>query len=177
MRSLAFSIGLVVSVLAGGAPLRAEDAQGPLVHEAIVDAPVAEVWEVFATAEGWRKLGVAKDGTVSFHYEVVLDHDPGSWGPGPDEAPYRFEGGAHWTGRALFLTAPRSQVEVTFAAGEGEGEKVATSFEPVAGRPGAYSVPDETRLRNAFFMVGKFDYADLSVGDASVTDVGTFTSS
>lgn len=47
----------------------------PLVHEAIIKAPVGEVWNVFATAEGFKKLGVAQcemdfrvGGLIRSHY-------------------------------------------------------------------------------------------------------------
>ncbi len=33
---------------------------GPLVHEAVINAPVAEVWRVFTTEEGYKLLGVAQ---------------------------------------------------------------------------------------------------------------------
>jgi hypothetical protein len=32
----------------------------PLVAEGVVTAPVAEVWRVFSTADGFTRLGVAK---------------------------------------------------------------------------------------------------------------------
>jgi hypothetical protein len=32
----------------------------PLVTEGIVGAPIDEVWKVFSTAEGYKKLGVAQ---------------------------------------------------------------------------------------------------------------------
>lgn len=37
---------------------RAPDGTLTLVHESVVDAPVAEVWEAIATAEGWRTWAV-----------------------------------------------------------------------------------------------------------------------
>jgi uncharacterized protein YndB with AHSA1/START domain len=40
----------------------------PLVTEGIIAAPVGEVWEVFSTADGYKKLGVAK---------AMLDFRPG----------------------------------------------------------------------------------------------------
>lgn len=47
----------------------------PAVTEAVVNAPIGEVWEVFSTAEGFKKLGVAKcdfdlriGGEIRAHY-------------------------------------------------------------------------------------------------------------
>jgi uncharacterized protein YndB with AHSA1/START domain len=47
----------------------------PIVHEGIVEAPVAEVWKVFTTGEGFRALGPAKadvdlriGGLIRAHY-------------------------------------------------------------------------------------------------------------
>ncbi len=79
MRNVALSIGLVGAILTAGAPAPAQEGappgDGPLVHEGIVDAPVAEVWRVFTTGEGWKKLGVAKaevdlrvGGLIRTHY-------------------------------------------------------------------------------------------------------------
>lgn len=52
-------------------------ATGPLVHEALLEAPVAEVWEVFSTGDGFRKLGPAQaeielsiDGRIRSHYDA-----------------------------------------------------------------------------------------------------------
>jgi uncharacterized protein YndB with AHSA1/START domain len=49
---------------------------GPLVSEGIIPAPPAEVWKAFATAEGYRKLGVAQcemdlrvGGLIRSHYD------------------------------------------------------------------------------------------------------------
>jgi uncharacterized protein YndB with AHSA1/START domain len=49
----------------------------PLVTEAVVEAPVAEVWRVFSTAEGYTKLGVAK-ATMDFRPGglIVTTYDP-----------------------------------------------------------------------------------------------------
>lgn len=48
----------------------------PLVHEGILNAPVSEVWKVFSTAEGFKKLGVAQcemdfrvGGLIKSHYD------------------------------------------------------------------------------------------------------------
>jgi Polyketide cyclase / dehydrase and lipid transport len=46
---------------------RAPDGSYSLVHEAIVDAPVAEVWTAISTAEGWKSWAV-----------------PVAWAPAPD---------------------------------------------------------------------------------------------
>ena len=69
--------------LATGLHANAKDAPAPLapdcnpqVTEGIVNAPVAEVWKVFSTAEGFRKLGVAQcdmdfriGGLIRTHYD------------------------------------------------------------------------------------------------------------
>jgi predicted metalloprotease with PDZ domain len=122
--------------------------------------------ETLSVPHGRYRLPVLPGGVVGFAYAVVLEHDPAGWGPGPDEAPYRFEEGAVWTGRAVFVTTPRSRVEVTFAP---EGERVLTSFEPVAGRPNTFHVPDEERLRDSFLVAGRPVTAHLRVGAATVT--------
>ncbi len=66
------TLAVVASTLAGSLVPRAEPpAAGtpgdlnplantnPLVHEAVISAPVAEVWRVFTTEEGYKLLGVA----------------------------------------------------------------------------------------------------------------------
>ncbi len=116
---------------------------------------------------GRHHLPVADDGSVAFDYSVVLEHDAAGWGPGPDEAPYAFDGGAFWTGRALFVTPPRCRFEVTLAAPP--GEHVSTSFAPVEARPGAFAVESEARLRDSFLMVGRHAEKTLRVGGATVT--------
>jgi predicted metalloprotease with PDZ domain len=117
---------------------------------------------------GRYRLGVPRSGVVGFSYLVVLEHDPAGWGPGPDEAPYLFEDGVFWTGRAVFVTAPECRAEVTFAAPD--GDRVLTSFEPVAAaRRNTFSVPDEQRLRDSFLVVGRPAAIDLQIGAASVT--------
>ena len=75
--------GIWVAMLAG--PLLADDATttsapvvadaSPLVLEAVVNAPVAEVWKVFSTPEGFKRLGVAQcdmdfriGGAIRTHY-------------------------------------------------------------------------------------------------------------
>jgi hypothetical protein len=102
--------------------------------------------ETLSVSAGRYRLPIPGNGAVSFRYTVVLEHDASNWGPGPDEAPYRFEGGAFWTGRALFITAPGSQVEVSLAAPK--GQRISVSFEPIAGRAGSYRVTGESRLRD-----------------------------
>jgi len=48
----ALVLGLVCAAAAWG--------QAPtFVHEGVIDAPVAEVWKVFSTSEGYKALGVA----------------------------------------------------------------------------------------------------------------------
>lgn len=49
----------------------------PLVTEGLVEAPVADVWRIFSTAEGYTKLGVAK-ATVDFRPGglIVTVYDP-----------------------------------------------------------------------------------------------------
>jgi uncharacterized protein YndB with AHSA1/START domain len=55
---------------------RAASAQGALRHEAVISAPVAELWRVFTTGEGWKSLGVAQadvdlrvGGRIRTHYD------------------------------------------------------------------------------------------------------------
>lgn len=117
---------------------------------------------------GRHRLAVSRGGVVGFSYSVVLEHDPAGWGPGPDEAPYVFEDGAFWTGRAVFVTASGCRAEVTFTAPD--GDRVLTSFEPVgAAERNTFSVPDEQRLRDSFLVVGRPATIDLDVGAAFVT--------
>ncbi len=118
--------------------------------------------------EGRYRLPVLAGGYVGFRYTVVLEHDSSGWGPGPDEAPYRFEGGVFWTGRALFITAPHSQVEVSFSAPK--RDRVSVSFEPIPGRKGTYTVPGESRLRDSMVIVGDYYHeARLEMSKAVVT--------
>jgi len=116
-------------------------------------------------ASGGYVLTVSAGGAVSFAYSVVLEHDASGWGPGPDEAPYRFDTGVFWTGRALFVTAPRSRAEVTFTPPA--GDRFFTSFAP-GKRARTYVVPDDQRLRDSFLVVGRPAAARLSVGPARI---------
>jgi uncharacterized protein YndB with AHSA1/START domain len=68
-----------VSLALAVAPARAEETAPtrPQATERIVPAPVAEVWKVFATAEGWKALGVAQaevdfrvGGKIRTHYDA-----------------------------------------------------------------------------------------------------------
>jgi predicted metalloprotease with PDZ domain len=122
---------------------------------------------ILSTPEGLRRLPVPEDGVVRVRYRVVLAHDPKGWGPGPDEAPYAFEGGAFWTGRALFVTAQSQASEVSFQAPAGEG--ISVSYEPVPGKAGSYRVGSEQRLRNSFLVVGTYRASELKAGQALVT--------
>lgn len=123
--------------------------------------------EVISAPDGRLRLPVPADGVVRFRYRVVLEHDPKNWGPGPDEAPYRFDGGAFWTGRALFITADHSRAELTFSSPA--ASIVSVSFDPVPGRAGTYRASDESRLRESFLLVGRQRTTELKVGDAAVT--------
>ena len=123
--------------------------------------------QILSTPEGLRRLTVADDGTVGFRYRVVLAHDAKGWGPGPDEAPYAFDGGAFWTGRALFVTARAQASEVSFQAPAGQG--ISLSYEPAPGRAGVYRVASEERLRDAFLVVGSYRASELKAGQALVT--------
>ena len=123
--------------------------------------------ELVSIPDGRYRLPVGDDGSTGLRYTVVMEHDPSGWGPGPDEAPYRFDGGAFWTGRALFVTAPGSRAEVRFRAAK--GERVSVSFEPIPDRGGTYLVRDASRLRDSFLIVGRHSEARLSVGEAVVT--------
>jgi hypothetical protein len=104
------------------------------------------------------RLPVPIGGAARLRYEVVLEHDATGWGPGPDEAPYRFDGGAFWTGRALFAAAVGSRNDVVLRAPE--GRRVSTSLEPGI---------DEGRLRDSFLVVGTHQETRLRVGGARVT--------
>jgi uncharacterized protein YndB with AHSA1/START domain len=64
--------GLLPAAIAAGG----DDDEVPLVHEAVLDAPVSEVWKVFTTSEGWKALGVAHaqvdfrvGGRILSHYD------------------------------------------------------------------------------------------------------------
>lgn len=123
--------------------------------------------ELLSAAAGRYRVPVQSDGLAAYRYSVVLEHAAEGWGPGPDEAPYRFEGGAFWTGRSLFITPPGdARVEVMFAAPQ--GERVSLSFAPMRGRPGWYEVRDTQRLRDSFLMVGRHRESVLTVNDAVV---------
>lgn len=111
-------------------------------------------------------LPLDSSGKVEFRYTVRLTHDPEGWGPGPDEAPYAFDGGAFWTGRSLFITAPRSRADVTLTAEP--GSRISVSYPPVPGTVGRYRVDDEDHLRNSFLMVGSQRESRLAVGEAEI---------
>lgn len=66
----------LLSVLSLSREAAASDAGPSFVNEGVVAAPIAEVWKVWATAEGWRALGLAKveldlrvGGLIRSHYE------------------------------------------------------------------------------------------------------------
>ncbi len=77
----------MIPALAGATPPASQNqanAMAPLVHEAEILASVQEVWNVFSTAEGFRKLGPAlaemdfrPGGTIRSHYHAqgVLGDD------------------------------------------------------------------------------------------------------
>ncbi|HEU5180698.1 MAG TPA: hypothetical protein VFW45_07885 [Candidatus Polarisedimenticolia bacterium] len=111
-------------------------------------------------------LPVDPSGRVEFRYTVRLTHDTEGWGPGPDEAPYAFDGGAFWTGRSLFITAPRSRPELSLTAEP--GSRISVSYPPVPGFVGRYRVDDEDHLRNSFLMVGSQRESRLAVGEAEI---------
>lgn len=61
---------------AGGSAVSSAQADVPLVHEAIIDAPIERVWPVLSTAEGYTAWGVAKcdvdfrvGGEIRSHYK------------------------------------------------------------------------------------------------------------
>jgi predicted metalloprotease with PDZ domain len=139
---------------------------GSFVHDFLA-AREPHAAETVSAPAGRYRLPVLANGSASFRYKVLMEHDASNWGPGPDEAPYRFDGGVFWTGRALFITAPRSQVEVSFSAPK--GERISVSFEPLAGRADSYTVPGESRLRDSMVIVGSYREARLRVGQAIVT--------
>ena len=116
--------------------------------------------------EAGTSLPVDSSGKVDFRYIVSLTHDPRGWGPGPDEAPYAFDGGAFWTGRSLFITADRSSAELSLTAEP--GSRISVSYPPVPGFAGHYRVGDEEQLQNSFLMVGNQSESRLTVGDAEI---------
>lgn len=69
--------GRVLTVVCAACALVCDaHAQRELRHEAVIDAPVAEVWRVFSTSEGWKSLGVAQadvdlriGGRIRTHYD------------------------------------------------------------------------------------------------------------
>ncbi len=70
----------------------------PLVTEGVVQAPVAEVWRVFSTPEGFRRLGVARaemdfrpGGLIRSTYDAAqpLDGDGAIWTEILAYEPYR----------------------------------------------------------------------------------------
>lgn len=61
---------------ARGAPTTVPTCEAPVLTEGVIQAPVAEVWRVFTTAEGFKKLGVAQceidfciGGLIRTHYD------------------------------------------------------------------------------------------------------------
>ena len=75
-------------VMAEGSQAPAAPIVDPLVTEGVVDAPVAALWSVFSTAEGYKRLGVAKaeldlrpGGTVRSAYDpnTPLDGEGAIW--------------------------------------------------------------------------------------------------
>jgi uncharacterized protein YndB with AHSA1/START domain len=62
----------LASARAGGEP-----ETPPLVTEAVLAAPVAEVWKVFTTPEGWKALGVAQASVdVRVGGKILSHYDP-----------------------------------------------------------------------------------------------------
>jgi hypothetical protein len=122
--------------------------------------------EGLAIPEAGTTLPVDSSGKVEFRYTVSLTHDPEGWGPGPDEAPYPFEGGAFWTGRSLFITAERSRPEISLSAEA--GSRISVSYPPVPGFVGRYQLSDEEHLKNSFLMVGSQRESRITVGQAEV---------
>jgi uncharacterized protein YndB with AHSA1/START domain len=66
----------LVLMLCFGAPAQTSDLPAPLVTEGFINAPLAEVWSIFTTSEGYRKTGVAHaqvelriGGEIRTHYD------------------------------------------------------------------------------------------------------------
>jgi len=63
---------------------RALDGTLMLVHEAVVDAPVAEVWEAIATADGWRTWAVPVAWSFPDQPDIIeTSYDPAARPSGP----------------------------------------------------------------------------------------------
>ena len=122
--------------------------------------------ETVSAAEGRYKLPVLKNGQAGFRYTVVLDHDP-SEGVGHDDTPQVFQGGVFWTGRALFVVAAGSEIELTLVPPE--GQRVTTAFAPVSRREQVYSVADENDLQESMLTVGESEPVRLEVGGATIS--------
>ena len=146
-----------------GSHLRGFEAQVP------PGSPEPHAYEAYPLApeHGRHLLAVLADGRAGFRYTVRLEHDASEWGPGPDEAPYAFEGGAFWTGRALFACPREARAELVLHAPE-DG-RVSAAFEPLA-PPGrsAYAVDDPGALWHSFLMVGRHEEARFEHGDSEV---------
>ena len=71
---------LVFASMVLGLAAAEEKVPPPQANGIILDVPVAEVWEVFTTAEGWKLLGVAK-AEVDFRVggKIRTHYDPARW--------------------------------------------------------------------------------------------------
>jgi len=108
--------------------------------------------QVGPAEQGRFAVPVLRDGRAAFRYSVPLEHDPAE-GLGWDETPHAFSDGTLWTGRALFVTAAGSEVEVELRAPE--GARVSTSLEPTGAGSGGYRASDENALRETYLVVGR----------------------
>jgi len=97
-RALPYSLALLLPLISlaqttdkrpepsGAAAIPAIVSTDPLIHEAIVNAPPAELWRVFTTGDGFKNLGVAKaeidlsvGGLMRSHYDPKGElGDPGT---------------------------------------------------------------------------------------------------
>jgi uncharacterized protein YndB with AHSA1/START domain len=120
-------LGLTLGLLLGPVASWAADGGSSVETEGFVNAPVAEVWRVFTTAEGYRKTGVAHaevdlriGGEIRSHYDPrgrlgdpetivneILAYDPERMlamriKQAPASFPYREAASSTWT--VLYFT-------------------------------------------------------------------------
>jgi len=63
----------------------------------------SEIATEFVVGGDWRLTGVAEGQRVRVEYDIALEHDQYSWGPGIDEVAYRTAEGLFFVGNSLFV--------------------------------------------------------------------------
>lgn len=125
----------------------------------------SEIETEFVVGGDWRLAGVAEGQRVRVEYDIALEHDQYSWGPGIDEVAYHTPEGLFFVGNSLFvvpLDGLSDGIDVTFDLPAQWSASLAWS---------GTRVPSlQSFLRNCMFL-GSHQEEVVRVGDFELTMV------